>query len=46
MVLDVLRHRMVLMYEALSDGITSDKIVSKVMEKIPIPVFRSPNDFR
>lgn len=38
MVLDVLRHRMVLTYEALSDGVTSDKIISRVMERIPIPV--------
>lgn len=38
MVLDVIRHRMVLTYEALSDGITADKIISKVMDKIPIPV--------
>lgn len=42
MVLDVLRHRMVLTYEALSDGITSDKIIVKVMDKIPIPVIPQP----
>ena len=42
MVLDVLRHRMVLTYEALSDGVTSDKIISKVMDKIPIPVIPQP----
>jgi MoxR-like ATPase len=42
MVLDVLRHRMVLTYEALSDGVTSDKIIVKVMEKIPIPVIPQP----
>lgn len=40
--LDVLRHRMVLTYEALSDGITADKIIVKVMEKIPIPVIPQP----
>ena len=42
MVLDVLRHRMVLTYEALSDGVTADKIIAKVMEKIPIPVIPQP----
>lgn len=42
MVLDVLRHRMVLTYEALSDGVTADKIITKVMEKIPIPVIPQP----
>ncbi len=42
MVLDVLRHRMVLTYEALSDGVTADKIIVKVMEKIPIPVIPQP----
>lgn len=38
MVLDVLRHRMVLTYEALSDGVTSDRIINRVLERIPIPV--------
>lgn len=38
LVLDVCRHRMVLTYEALSDGVTADKIIMKVMDKIPIPV--------
>ncbi len=42
MVLDVLRHRMVLTYEALSDGVSADKIIVKVMEKIPIPVIPQP----
>lgn len=43
MVYDVLRHRMVLTYEALSDGVTSDKIIQKVMDKIPIPVIPQPD---
>jgi len=34
---DVLRHRIVLSYEALSDDITPDTIVAKVMERIPVP---------
>jgi MoxR-like ATPase len=45
MVFDVLRHRMVLTYEALSDGVTSDKIIAKVMDKIPIPVIPQPEKF-
>ena len=34
---DVLRHRIVLSYEALSDDVTSDTLVAKVMERIPVP---------
>ena len=34
---DVLRHRLVLTYEALSDGITSDALITKVIERIPMP---------
>src|SRR3979409_1459369 len=34
---DVLRHRIVLSYEALSDDVTSDMLIKKVMERIPVP---------
>jgi MoxR-like ATPase len=34
---DVLRHRLVLSYEALADGLTADQIVQKVMKKIAVP---------
>ncbi|MDE2094388.1 MAG: MoxR family ATPase [Burkholderiales bacterium] len=34
---DVLRHRLVLSYEALADGITADAIVQRVMKKIAVP---------
>ena len=34
---DVLRHRVVLSYEALSDGLSSDALVQKIMAKIPPP---------
>ena len=34
---DVLRHRVALSYEALSEGLTSDAIVQKIMAKIPPP---------
>jgi MoxR-like ATPase len=34
---DVLRHRIVLSYEALSEGFSADAIVGKIMAKIPAP---------
>jgi MoxR-like ATPase len=34
---DVLRHRLVLSYEALSEGLFADAVVSKIMAKIPPP---------
>ena len=34
---DVLRHRLVLSYEALSEGISADRIVEKIMARIPQP---------
>lgn len=34
---DVLRHRLVLSYEALADGLDADQIVQRVMKKIPVP---------
>ncbi len=38
MALDVMRHRLVLSYEALSDNITSDDLLKKVLDCIPMPV--------
>jgi MoxR-like ATPase len=38
MALDVMRHRVVLSYEALSDGVTGDNILEKILDRIPIPV--------
>jgi MoxR-like ATPase len=35
--IDVLRHRIVLSYEALSDDVTPDTLVTRVMERIPVP---------
>lgn len=35
--LDVLRHRMVLSYEALAEDVQSDAILSKVMQRVPAP---------
>ncbi len=34
---DVLRHRLVLSYEALSDGLSADAVVGKIMAKVPVP---------
>ncbi|MEW5959168.1 MAG: MoxR family ATPase, partial [Chloroflexota bacterium] len=38
MALDVLRHRLVLSYEALSDNVSSDNVLQKILDRIPIPV--------
>jgi MoxR-like ATPase len=35
--LDVLRHRLVLSYEALSDDVTPDAILTRVMSVLPMP---------
>ena len=34
---DVLRHRLVLSYAALADGITADTIVERVLTLVPAP---------
>jgi len=34
---DVLRHRLVLSYEALADGVTADALISQVMRHVPVP---------
>jgi MoxR-like ATPase len=38
MALDVIRHRLVLSYEALSDNVTGDDLLLKILDRIPIPV--------
>jgi MoxR-like ATPase len=38
MALDVIRHRMVLSYEALSDNVTADDLLKQIFDCIPIPV--------
>jgi len=38
MALDVMRHRIVLSYEALSDNVTGDDLLNKILDRIPIPV--------
>jgi MoxR-like ATPase len=34
---DVLRHRIVLSYDALSDGVTADDLLDKVVGAVPAP---------
>jgi len=37
MSLDVLRHRLVLSYEALADNVTSDQIIRAILARVPVP---------
>jgi len=37
MALDVMRHRLVLSYEALSDNVNSDDLLKKILNRIPLP---------
>jgi MoxR-like ATPase len=46
MALDVLRHRLVLSFEALSDGVTSDQILRHVIDRVPLPVVPLRSDDR
>ncbi len=34
---DVMRHRLVLSYEALADGLSADDIISQIVQKVPRP---------
>jgi MoxR-like ATPase len=34
---DVVRHRLVLSYEALSDGVTADQVVERILKHMPAP---------
>jgi MoxR-like ATPase len=34
---DVLRHRIILTYEAMAEEMTQDKIIGSILEKIPVP---------
>jgi MoxR-like ATPase len=38
MALDVIRHRLVLSYEALSDDVSPDDLLQQILDRIPIPV--------
>ena len=35
--LDVMRHRLVLSYEALADGVTADDLLHQVLLAVPLP---------
>ena len=35
--LDVLRHRLVLSYEALADDVDPDTIITRVLRAVPVP---------
>ena len=35
---DVMRHRLVLSFEALSDNVTADDVLATVIKRIPVPV--------
>jgi MoxR-like ATPase len=37
MALDVMRHRLVLSFEALSDNVTSDALLATILARIPVP---------
>ncbi len=37
MALDVMRHRLVLSFEAMSENVTSDMIIQRVLDRVPIP---------
>jgi MoxR-like ATPase len=34
---DVLRHRIILTYEAIAEDVTTDKIISSILDKVPVP---------
>ncbi len=37
MALDVLRHRILLTYEAEAEEMTTDSIIGRIMSKVPVP---------
>ncbi|TMG99299.1 MAG: ATPase, partial [Betaproteobacteria bacterium] len=37
LVADVLRHRLVLSYEALADALTADRLIERIVQKLPQP---------
>ena len=36
-VADVLRHRLVLTFEALADGVTADQVIDRIVQAVPVP---------
>ncbi len=43
---DILRHRLVLTYDALADDITADRIVDRVLATVPLPTVTVPPERR
>ena len=45
---DVMRHRLVLPFEALSDDVTADDLLTTVLARVPAPAvpLREPSDVR
>ena len=41
---EVLRHRVVLSYEALAEGIDADRVVEEVLRTIPVPQIAPSQD--
>ncbi len=37
MALDVMRHRLILSYEAMSEGVNSDMVIQRILEHVPAP---------
>jgi MoxR-like ATPase len=37
MALDVMRHRLILSFEAMSDGVNSDTLLHRIIERVPMP---------
>ncbi|MFN5960476.1 MAG: AAA family ATPase [Verrucomicrobiota bacterium] len=35
--MDVLRHRILLTYEAVAEGVTSEQIIARLVERVPVP---------
>jgi MoxR-like ATPase len=46
MALDVLRHRLVLSFEALSEDVSSDRILRTIIDRVPVPVVPLRDDDR
>ena len=34
---DVLRHRLVLTFEAMADGVTADQVIDRIVKAVPVP---------
>ena len=46
MALDVLRHRLVLSFEALSEDVDSDRILRTILDRVPVPIVPLRDDDR